>query len=128
MRRAAFRWMGVVSMSLLAACSGSTRTGTPYTLKADREIEAYLPGDLATVHAAAEKTLKERMKYRITRSGKDSREGILEATTAKGDTVRVETYRSTEKVTRTEVFVGPLGDEEAMREVLDEIGRTLKKR
>ncbi|MBL8746240.1 MAG: DUF3568 family protein [Phycisphaerae bacterium] len=119
--------VGVCVLSIMmAACSGSTKTGNPYTLKADRELEAYLPGDLRKVHTAAEKVLKEKFRYKITRSGADRREGIIEGKTTKGDTVRVETYRSTEKVTRTEVFVGPMGDEEAMRDILEEITQALR--
>lgn len=116
----------VVLLAHLVACSGSTRTGNPYTLKADREIEAYLPGDLRKVHTTAERVLKEKFRYKITRAGTDTREGILEGTTTRGETVRVETYRSTEKVTRTEVFVGPMGNEEAMRDILEEITQALR--
>lgn len=111
----------------LTCCSGSTKTGNPYSMKADRELEAYLPGDLKTVHATAEKVLRETFNYRIVSSGADRREGIIEARTTKGDAVRVETYRSTERVTRTEVYVGPLGDEDAMRDVLEEISAALKR-
>jgi len=117
----------VASVAVLAACSGATRSGTSYTLKADRELEAYLPGNIDRVHTTAEKVLKEKLQYRIVRSVKDAREGIIEALTAKGDTVRVETYRSTDTVTRTEVFVGPFGNQDAMREVLDAISKALGK-
>ncbi|MDX2115408.1 MAG: DUF3568 family protein [Planctomycetota bacterium] len=120
--------LSLCSAALLSACSGATRSGTSYTLKPDREIEAFLPGDLDKVHKAAEDTVRDDLSYRITRTGKDAREGFVEALTAKGDIVRVETYRSGDKVTRTEIFVGPLGDEEAMRDVLDALTRTLERR
>lgn len=120
--------LGLCSLALvLASCSGATKSGNPYSMKADRELEAYLPGDLKTVHSTAEKLLKETFNYRILSSGADRREGSIEARTTKGDTVRVETYRSTERVTRTEVFVGPMGDEAAMRDVLEEISAALKR-
>lgn len=118
------------SLGLLAAfmisCSGATRSGTAYTLKPDREIEAYLPGDLAKVHDTAVKVLRDNLNYTISKDVKDAREGLVEALTAKGDTVRVETYISTQKVTRTEVFVGPLGNEDAMRDVLEAISKELE--
>jgi predicted TIM-barrel enzyme len=110
----------------LAACAGSTYKGTPYLLKADREIEAYLPGDVKKVHTAAERVLKEKFRYAITRAGVDAREGIIEAKTSTGETVRVETYRSTPTATRTEIFVGPLGNVEAMQDLLEEISAGLK--
>lgn len=119
--------LGVCSLAvLMASCSGSTKTGNPYTMKADRELEAYLPGDLKKVHTTAEKVLKEKFRYKVSRSGTDTREGIIVGKTTKGEVVRVETYRSTDTVTRTEVYVGPMGDEDAMRDILEEITQALK--
>lgn len=119
---------GLCSLALLlGACSGSTRTGNPYTLKPDRELEAYLPGDARRVHAAALKVVKEEFRYQVVNSATDSREGIIEGKTTTGTSFRIETYRSTDKATRTEVFVGPMGNEELMRDILEEIAEELKK-
>lgn len=118
----------VLLAASLVACSGSTFKGTPYLLKADRELEAYLPGDVKKVHTTAETVLKNKFRYDITRSGLGAREGIIEATTPTGDAVRIETYRSTPKATRTEIYVGPLGNEEAMQDVLEELTEALKQK
>lgn len=121
--------IGLCSLAiLLGACSGSTKTGNPYTLKPDRELEAYLPGDVRKVHSAADKVIKERFRYNVVYSATDAREGIIEGKTTTGETFRVETYRSTDSVTRTEVFVGPMGNEEVMRQILEEITLALKKK
>ena len=113
--------------AFLPACSGTTRTGVAYTLKADREVEAFLPGDLKAVHAAGEAVIAKQFRYRVTRAAADAREGIIEALTAKGDIVRVETYYVSERVTRTEVFVGPLGDEPIMKDILNAMEKSLRK-
>lgn len=119
--------VGLCSLALLlGACSGSTRTGNPYTLKADRELEAYLPGDVRRVHAAALKVVKDEFRYQVVHSATDAREGIIEGKTTTGVSFRIETYRSTDKATRTEVFVGPMGNEETMRDILEEIAEELK--
>lgn len=106
---------------LLTACTGATRSGSVYTMKADREIETYLPGSVGEVHDAALYVVRERLRYRVLREAVDAREGVIEARTARDAAVRVETYRESAAVTRIEVFVGPFGDEPAMKEILSEI-------
>ncbi len=112
----------------LASCSGSTRTGAPYTLKPDREIEAYLPGDVRSVHEEAVYVVREHFGYRLVREAVDLREGYIEARTAQDNVVRVETYTAGERISRVEIFVGPLGDEPAMKDLLAELDLRVNKR
>lgn len=112
--------IGIVAAGL-AGCAGTTRTGVAYTLKPDRELETFIAADLGTAHDAAVRTLRNKFRYRVTKQAADGREGIIEAFTAKGDTVRVETYYASPRVTKVEVFVGPLGDEPIMKDILDAI-------
>lgn len=120
--------MAAASFVALPGCSGSTRTGAPYTLKADREIEAYLPGDVRTVHEEALWVVREHFGFRLVREAVDLREGYIEARTAQDNVVRIETYRSGDRITRIEVFVGPLGDEPAMKDILGEIDLRVNRR
>lgn len=105
----------------LPGCGGSTRTGAPYTMKADREIEAYLPGNVRHVHDEALWVVRDHFGFKLIREAVDLREGYIEARTAQDNVVRIETYKSGETITRIEVFVGPLGDEPAMKDILAEI-------
>jgi hypothetical protein len=71
--------------------------------------------------------VKEEFRYQVIHSAVGAREGIIEGKTTTGVSFRVETYRSTDKATRTEVFVGPMGNEELMRDILEEIAEELKR-
>lgn len=111
----------VAASALLTGCSGTTDRGVRYTLTPSRELEAFIAGDVATVHEAARRVVVEQYRYRITQHNVDAREGIVTALTAHGENVRVETTYSSPRVTRVNVFVGPLGDESVMRELLSAI-------
>lgn len=111
----------VLAPASLTGCSGTTDRGVRYTLTPSRELEAFIAGDVATVHEAARRVLGEQYRYRVTKHIADAREGTVEALTARGDEVRVETTYSSPRVTRVNVFVGPLGDEPIMRELLGAI-------
>lgn len=112
-------------LAILAACQGETRSGGLYTLKPDREIEAYVAGSVQTVHAAALRVVRDRMLYRVVKEASDAREGYIEARTAREEVVRVETFRDNDRVSRVQIYVGPLGDEPAMKAILDELRHSL---
>ncbi len=106
-----------------SGCSDRTPTGTDYTMTVDRRLEAYIRAPLAQTHAAAIEAVRQDMKYRLVYQTLDAREGVLEARTAAGEDVKVQTFKSTEGTTRALVGVGPLGDEPAMRALLTAIDK-----
>jgi hypothetical protein len=120
---------GVVLMFALSAgltgCKGTTKAGTAYTVLPDRAIQAYLSGNLATVHQAAVKVLRDDFLYTITRDSHDALEGIVEAKTARNATVRVETFKHGEDVTKTRVSLGMVGDHDLANDILSKIEASL---
>lgn len=115
-------------LAALPACSGSTRTGAPYTMKPDRSIEAYLPGTVPTVHEEALYVVREHFGYRLVREAVDLREGYIEARTAMDNVVRIKSFIAGDTITRVEIFVGPMGDEPAMKDILAEIDLQVNKK
>lgn len=111
--------------AVLEGCKGATKTGTPYTMLASRAIQAYLPGDLQTVHAKAVAVVRDDFLFTITRDSHDALEGVIEALTARKDSVRIETFKHSDDSTKVRVFVGPLGDEHVENEILSKIESTL---
>ncbi|MGD9691457.1 MAG: DUF3568 family protein [Phycisphaerales bacterium] len=120
----------LLGAALLApvACKSTTRTGKSYTLTVDRRLEALLSADLRRAHETALSVVREDYGYVVSRHVADAREGIIEAVTARGNAVKVETFRDGDYITRVRIFVGPLGDEAAMREMLNQIETRLKER
>lgn len=112
-----------LTLAALPACSDKTSTGADYTLTIDRRLEAYLTAPLPRAHDAALAAVREDMKYRLVYQTVDAREGVLEARTATGEEVKVQSFKNTDGTTRVLVGVGPLGDEPAMRELLAAIDR-----
>jgi hypothetical protein len=115
-------------LASLGGCSGTTSQGVAYTLKPDRELEGFVAANLVDAHEAAKTVVINQFKYRIIKHAVDAREGTVEALSAKGDTVRVETYYASPRVTRVEVFVGPMGDEPIMKDILNAISQEADKR
>ena len=105
-------------------CSGTSQAGTPYTLKIDRELRAFIPLDLNTTHTTARSMLEDEFLFEITNDALDAREGIIEATTAKDRAVRLETYAMGDQ-TAVEVFVGPFGDYRAAEDIFSSLERRL---
>lgn len=101
-------------------CSGSTQSGTEYTITPLREFKATLPHDLASTHRAAVQAI-EGLGYTVHQNASDAIEGIVEAKTAMDRTVTVKSRRVGESSTEVLVGVSPLGDEEIARRVLGAI-------
>ena len=106
-------------MPAISGCAeGTTKQGTVYSMNAGRSLQAYLAADLDAVHKAAVKSVNEA-GYTLNEDAIDVREGVVKARTGRDRSVRVETYKEGEKVTKIEVYVG--GDEAAASELLDSI-------
>ncbi len=120
--------MGVMTLNGAPGCSNTTRTGKPYTLTVDRRLEALVSADLRTAHDTALSVVREDYGYVVSRHVSDAREGVIEAVTARGHQVKVETFRDGQYITRLRLFVGPLGDEPAMREMLNQIEARLREK
>lgn len=101
-------------------CTGSTSSGTEYTITPLREFKTTLPHNLASTHSATARAL-QGLGYTIEQNASDSIEGIVEAKTAMDRTVKVKTRRVGESSTEVLVGVSPLGDEEIARQVLNAI-------
>ena len=113
--------LSFVSLSVLWGCEGQTRQGTLYSIQANRQLETFLPGDLATVHAAALEAVKTDFGFELGESAVDAAEGYVEARTALDHQVRIKLYKYGERITRIEVYVGPRGSEIVARELLSAI-------
>ncbi len=109
----------------VAGCTGTTKTGRAYTFTVDRNVEAMIVSPHENVHATSERVLKEDLGYTIVRSDRDALEGIVEARTARGDSVVVETFKEGETTTRIQVFVGPMGDKSRGVTILERIEQAL---
>ncbi len=107
-----------VIVALVACSQGTTSQGTLYSVNPSRQVEAFLPSDLNTIHVAAVQAVRE-MGYTIDHEAIDVREGIIEGATARNRRVRIQTFRQGDDITRIRILVG--GDELASREVLDKI-------
>ena len=113
------------ALGTLPGCTGTTSTGTMYKMTATRELTTTLRGDLAHVHQTALEVLRDDFGYTVKSERRDALEGIVEASTAKEDGVRVETYRETDELTKIEVWVGPLGNEKFAKQILSKIETSL---
>jgi len=108
----------------LVGCTGSTKTGTSYTLTPLRTLEAYLPGDVERVHNAALAALRDDLKYDIQEQKLDALAGEVKARNARGTTIRVLTARDSDAVTKVTVHSG--GDENLGRIILETVEKRLK--
>jgi hypothetical protein len=113
--------LSVVSLAILWGCEGQTRQGTLYSVQPNRSLETYMPGDLATVHAAALEAVKTDFGFELGESAVDAAEGYVEARTALDHQVRVKMYKYGERITKIDVYVGPRGSEVMARELLSAI-------
>ena len=113
----------VLAVVLVGCSQGTTGQGTLYSVSASRQVEAYLPQDLETVHKAAAAAVKT-LGYTIDNEAIDVREGIIEGHTARDRTMRIETFKQGDEITRIKIYVG--GDELAAREVLHKIETAVK--
>ncbi len=113
----------VLAVVLVGCSQGTTAQGTLYSVSASRRVEAYLPQDLETVHKAAAAAVKD-LGYTTDNEAIDVREGIIEGHTARDRTMRIETFKEGDEITRIKIYVG--GDELASREVLHKIESAVK--
>lgn len=121
----------ILATSLVAAgafaivgCSGSTKSGTSYTLTPLRTLEAYLPGNVEKVHNESLVALRDDLKYDVTDQRLDALAGEVKARNARGTTIRVLTARDSDAVTKVTVHSG--GDENLGRIILETIEKRLK--
>ena len=121
----------VLAMSLVVAgafaivgCSGSTKSGTSYTLTPLRTLEAYLPGNVEKVHNESLIALRDDLKYEVTDQRLDALAGEVKARNARGTTIRVLTARDSDAVTKVTVHSG--GDENLGRIILETIEKRLR--
>ena len=117
--------MLLATIAVISGCKGATKSGTPYTVLANGSIQAYLNGDLATVHQTAVKVLRDDFLYTVTRDSHDALEGIIEAKTARNVTVRVETFKHSDESTKTRVFAGMVGETALANDILSNIEESL---
>lgn len=115
----------LVAAGSLTACSGTAKTGTRYTITADRNLRANVNADLNTAHQAAIQALRDDLGFTIESETVDALEGVVKGKTARNDRVEVETFKEGDRLTRVDIFVGPMGDEPKMSEVLSAIEKRL---
>ncbi len=110
----------------LTACSGSTKSGTEYTMTPLRELKVTLPHDLTATHAASVRAVRDRLGYTVEQESSDALEGIITARSATDREVTVSTRKVGESSTRVLVGVSPMGDEDIARSILSAIEDELK--
>jgi len=110
----------VVAFAGLTACSHTASSGTKYTITPDRNLSFQVPVDLQTAHNAGIGALGD-LGFTMESEKSDAMEGEVKGKTARGDAVVVETFKEGEKLTKVHVFVGPLGDEPKMEELMRKI-------
>lgn len=115
-----------IAMMLLIGCRGTTAGGTPYTIELTRELSTYLGTDIQTAQLLSQEVLENELLYSITHESLDGREGVIEADTAEGEQVRVQTFWAGNRVTRLEILVGLLGDEAAQLAIANAIQERLR--
>lgn len=116
----------LIGLVIVSGCSGKTSTGRSYTFTVDRNVQVYMAASLEKTHATAERVLREDLGYRIESSRVDALEGLIEAKTARDNTVRVETFKDGENTTRVRVFSGPMGDRSRSVTITERIERGLR--
>lgn len=109
----------------LPACTHTANTGTKYTITPDRNLRAYLSTDLQTAHQTALRAFKDDMGFTLESETLDALEGHIKGKMARGERVEIETFKEGEKLTRIDIFVGPMGDEPKMEQVLAAIEKRL---
>lgn len=119
MKRTSMAALALLGAATLAGCRGTTAAGTPYSMQIDRALATYLGTDLTTAHLLAQDVIENQMLYAITHESLDGRAGVIEADTAEGKPVRVETYWAGNRVTKIEVLVGTFGDEGAQLAIVN---------
>lgn len=110
----------------LTGCSGSTTSGTAYSLSITRHVEAYLPYNHEKIYKTALDTLDHTFLYKIERSELDGRTGFIKARTAKDNVVTFSVTRETDAMSEVSVFVGPVGDQDAAQDILSRVERAMK--
>ncbi|MGP1310993.1 MAG: DUF3568 family protein [Phycisphaerales bacterium] len=115
--------VAVAAPLALVGCSGSTKTGTSYTLTPLRTLEAYLPGSVEKVHNESLAALRDDLKYDIVEEKLDALAGEVKARNARGTTIRVLTARDSDAVTKVTVHSG--GDENLGKIILETIEKRL---
>ncbi len=104
----------------LSACSHTASSGTKYTITPDRNLSFQLPVDLKTAHSAGIGALSD-LGFTMESEKSDMTEGVVKGKTARGDAVVVETFKEGERLTKVDVFVGPMGDQPKMEELMRKI-------
>jgi hypothetical protein len=110
----------------LTGCSGSTTSGTAYSLSITRHVEAYLAYNHEKIHKTALDTLEHTFLYKIERSELDGRTGYIKARTAKDNVVTFSVTRDSDAMSEVSVFVGPVGDQDAAQDILSRVERAMK--
>jgi len=118
----------MISAALLAAaatlsltgCSGTGKSGTDYTMTVDRNLQFRVPTGVRNAHQAAVSAFGD-LGFTVDTQSVDAMKGIVKGKNAVGDAVVAETFKEGDNLTRVDVFVGPLGDEPLMKELMNAI-------
>ncbi len=109
----------------IAGCRTTTPSGSSYVTKVDRELRAYVDAGLAHTHQTARQMLEEEFLFKVIAEGLDGREGFLEAESARGRYVRVETYLVDFNRTEVDVYVTPFGYMPLQVDIMTKLGERL---
>ena len=121
-----FFFATIIAVVALAGCSGSTTSGTAYSLSITRHVEAYLAYNHEKIYKTALDTLEHTFLYQIEKSELDGRTGFIKARTAKDNMVTFSVTRDSDEMSEVSVFVGPVGDEEAAQDILSRIEKAMR--
>ncbi len=111
----------LVLLAAVAACSSTRLPGERYYINGPGVGTAYLPRTVAAVHAAAVAALQQDLGYKIENETLEGDHGMVEAVTATGRYVTVETWPSGEGETRMSIGMGLDTPDAVVREVMSKI-------
>lgn len=117
---------GIAGLSTLTGCGGTGRSGTEYTITPDRNLSFRVSTDLKTAHQAAIDAMRSDLGFTVDEERSDALQGVVKGKTARNERVEVESFKEGDNLTRLDLFVGPLGDESIMRELMNAIERRVK--
>lgn len=113
--------IAILLLAALAACSSTRLPGERFYLNGPGTGVAYLPRTVAAVHAAAVEALRQDLGYTIESESLEGDHGSVEAVTATGRYVTVETWPSAEGETRMTIGMGLGTPDVVVREVMSKI-------
>lgn len=113
----------VLSLSLLSACRTTQDPESGRDVRYNKvtgHLNTVLEAPIERVWSAVQAAVDE-LQFKPGTTNKDALTGILTAKTADNNNIRIRIERLTENTTDATVIVGPFGEQDTAREIMDRI-------